>query len=199
MKKSFKISAIGTHGTGKSTSLYELAYYLKTDKNYFKNIPIIWNYLNELEREPSLKLINEVASECPFPINQGTNLTAQLWMFSQQLKQEIEYDGQFDFLLIDRSLYDYISYTKYTENKLNLPNNLSNGMINISKMIHYDLLILHEINENYLKEDGIRDIDTFFQKTIDSLLNSIIESVDKRFYKKLITKKELELCMIKKR
>lgn len=194
---SFKIAAIGTHGTGKSTTLYELAYYLKTDKNYFKNIPIIWNKLNDLGREPSIKLINEVASECPFPINQESNLTAQLWMFSQQLRLEIEFNGNFDFLLIDRSLYDYISYTKHIENKSKLNDNISKGFINISKLIHYDLLIRHEINKEYLKEDGIRDIDTSFQKHIDSLLNSVIEMVDN--YKQLITKKELELCLKRKK
>lgn len=183
---SFKISAIGTHGTGKSTTLYEIAYYLKTNKNYFKNIPIIWNKLKELNREPSIKLINEVASECPFPINQESNILAQLWMFSQQLKQELEFDNHFDFLLIDRSLYDYISYTKYIENKHNLKNNISQGMILMSKMVPYDLLIRHEINNNYLKHDGIRDIDKKFQKDIDKLLNSVIILFDN--YKQLITK-----------
>lgn len=172
--KSFKIAAIGTHGTGKSTTIYDWCYKLKTDKKCFDKFPSIKERLQLLGREPSVKIISEVASECPLPINRETTFDAQMWMFSEQIKQEIENDGKFDFLLIDRSLYDYIAYCSYLEHINKYNHDLSKGMINIAKNIHYDVLIKHEINNEYFKEDGIRDLDKSFQKDIQFLLDDLI-------------------------
>lgn len=189
--KSFKISAIGTHGTGKSTTIYDWSYKLKTDKKYFNDIPLIKEKLNILGREPSVKIISEVASECPFPINKESTFESQIWMFAEQLKQEIESDGKFDFLLIDRSLYDYITYCHYLEFVNNIEHGLSTGMINIAKNIYYDILVKHEINDKYLKEDGIRDLDKSFQENIQFLLENIISKNFKEGvnYNKLIQKR----------
>ncbi len=58
------IAFSGTHGTGKTTSVFKLAYELKMEN-------------------PTLKIgvLQETARTCPHPINKDTTPQAQSWIF----------------------------------------------------------------------------------------------------------------------
>jgi thymidylate kinase len=88
-----KIAFIGTHGANKTTHCYELASALKKlDKNVY--------------------ILQEVARECPFPVNEKVTFETQMWMLTTQIKREIEVSKQkgLDYLICDRSVIDVYAY-----------------------------------------------------------------------------------------
>jgi hypothetical protein len=167
------IAAIGTHGTGKTTTIHELTYNLKMGKT--TGYKFIDKLIKDMNKEPSIKVLTEVASDCPLPINEISTLDSQLWMFANQVKEEMEYrNSKYDFLLIDRSVFDYISYTINLENSLKINHDVSRGMIKIASVIPYNLLIYHKIIDGFLKEDGIRSVNSDFQIRIDNILTEVL-------------------------
>lgn len=91
-----KIGISGTHGTGKTTFALKLAYQMKLENP-----------------KKTIKLITETADDCPFPIfkkGYSSSIDAQLWIFSHQIKLELE-ASRYDIIVTDRTLYDVIAYT----------------------------------------------------------------------------------------
>lgn len=91
-----KIAFTGSHGTGKTTSLYKLLY--ETKINNPNN---------------SVHGIYEIAATSPFKINLESTESSQLYIFSKQLEAEIFYTNKFDIVICDRTIMDCIAYSEY--------------------------------------------------------------------------------------
>ena len=91
-----KIAFSGSHGTGKTFSAYNKVVELKL-QNKNKNICIL----------------NELARESPFPINRETTENSQLWIFLNQISEELEMDTKYDIIVCDRTVVDVLAYSEY--------------------------------------------------------------------------------------
>lgn len=89
MKK--KIALIGTHGSGKTTYSYQLA--------------------NEYKLQgKSVKIVQEVARSCPFPLNEKMSKEACLWIYLEHARKELEALKNHDVVICDRSVIDSFIY-----------------------------------------------------------------------------------------
>lgn len=151
-----KICLVGTHGTGKSTFSYILgAHYKKKGKN--------------------VKIIQEVARNCPFPLNSGMTKQACLWIYHYHILKEIEYESKSEILICDRSYFDCFIYSKYF--KINLGDHdylIQAGHRNLSKEYDKIIFIRPDIP---IQEDGFRSTDKNFQKGIDKLFVEILDTI----------------------
>jgi GTPase SAR1 family protein len=87
----YKIAFIGSHGVGKTTLCFDLAFRLKR-----LDIPV--------------DIVKEVARHCPLPINEDTTLEAQAWIFHSQIAEEIAVAALYDAVVCDRSVLDNYAY-----------------------------------------------------------------------------------------
>ena len=161
-----KIGVSGTHGTGKSYTLYELA-------NKYKI-----KYPNK-----EVTVVTEVARQCPFEINQDASLNAQIWMIAKQTQMELEAENNCDIVITDRCISDYLAYTKYQYEEFFyrfLP--YLKYYVSTYDRIYYKSLE----NNQYMVDDGIRATDKIFQKEIDDILKELYEIL-KHSVKDLIT------------
>lgn len=133
-----KVAYSGTHGTGKTTSVFNLATQCKlhcTDK--------------------SIHVLTELASESPYKINRETTTESQLWIYSNQLKTELEISLKYDIIITDRSIADCIAYSFF-----NGFTELAKAKLELAKQYinTYDFIFLKTTEYNsYLYSDGIRD------------------------------------------
>lgn len=145
-----KIAFTGAHGTGKTVSTFEECKWQK------------------IKTGKEVGIVREIARGCPFPLNKDVIRESQLWIFSTQLSKEIELSAIYDIIVCDRSLVDAVAYS-YTIGD----QDLINSMINLAEQYinSYDKIFFKTIeNNNYLVEDGTRDIDKNFQKDIENKL-----------------------------
>lgn len=149
-----KIAYSGTHGTGKTTSCFNLATQCKLVCN-----------------NKSVHLITEVASESPFKINKSTTEESQTWIFNKQMLVELECCSKYKLVITDRTIVDNIGYTMVAGF-----NNLALGQIEFAKsfMHTYDKIFFRHTNHNNFHfEDGIRDgVDKDFR---DKVQDKMIE------------------------
>jgi predicted ATPase len=146
-----KIAFTGTHGTGKTTAAYEWAVQCK------KDYP-----------DKSVGIILEVARHSPLPINQNATLESEVWIFSEQIRKEIEYQSRYDIVVCDRTMFDAIAYAKIA----GFPQTAEKMFEYASMLAHtYDEIIFkHTKNNNYLIHDGVRDMDKQFRINIEDTL-----------------------------
>jgi len=148
-----KIAISGTHGTSKTTLAFAKATALKL-ANPTKTVA----------------LLQEVAAECPLPINRNTTMESQLWILGQQLKREIELAARFDILVCDRTIFDTLAYTHYVDPKLG--QDLFRALLPYART--YDTIYFKHLRGNdFLQDDGLRDTDPAFRRFIDERLASM--------------------------
>ena len=151
-----KIAIIGTHGTGKSTLSYLMAaHYKKEGKN--------------------VKVVQEVARTCPFPINHWMTKEAALWIYLEHSRKELEAEHKHDVVVCDRSVYDSFAYAKYF------------GLIDaelesfeeaaFKHLYTYDKLIFIR-PDMPIQTDGIRPTDKEFQQGVDEIIRKRIEPLN---------------------
>jgi nicotinamide riboside kinase len=145
-----KVAFIGTHGTGKTTLVYELASCLK-------------------KLDFNVDVLTEVSRENPFPINEQTTRESQKWILFTQYIKEIEKEGKCDYLICDRSLVD--NYAYYVK-KFGRDEKIEPFILDHMKT--YFHLFKVPINKKYLTYDGKRSIDETFQKEIDGVVNDLL-------------------------
>lgn len=155
-----KIAFAGTHGTGKTTLMLELAFHLK--KNGY-----------------NVHLVSETARECPLPINEESTVESQLWIFGEMLKREqeaVKYSK--DFILCDRTLLDTLAYTKRVapETAKTLDPFVRRYMSTYGLIV-----VLIPKNKDYLKDDGIRSTNKPFQKYIDFQIKDYLAEFEVEF------------------
>lgn len=88
------ISFSGAHGTGKTTSATKKKLELKM-------------------RHPDASVISlcDLEAFCPIPINKGGTEQAQMWLFGNQIRHEMDALSRFDYVITDRTIVDIAAYT----------------------------------------------------------------------------------------
>jgi len=154
------ISFTGTHGVGKTTSVYELAY------QYKLKYP-----------DKTVYTLNEVARNSPYLLNKKSCEQGQLWIFNEQIKQELELITYYDYIITDRTAVDSIAYSSvYGFNDLckSMFNMLGFHVGNYNK-IYFKIIE----NNDFAVNDGVREADDLeFRQNVENEL--------KKLYNKLI-------------
>lgn len=145
-----KIAIIGTHGVGKTTLSFALA---KHFKQLGKNV----------------KIIQEVARSCPFPINEKMTKDVALWIFHEHSKKELEALKDHEIVIGDRSSFDSFAYAEYFN--IHIPWQLMEYAQN--RLSEYEKIIFVR-PDLPIGDDGIRANDLHFQIGIDEILNQYI-------------------------
>lgn len=160
-----KIAYTGAQGTGKTTSVYNsLLEYKKNNK------------------DKRVTLVIEVASESPFPINRKTTRESQTWIFTSQIKEELEKTNKYDIVVCDRTICDCIAYSMWAGF-----DDLAHQMIEFAKgyINTYDIIYFKKIeNNNYNFSDGIRDTNDEYRQKMEDLMIDVYKKVG--VYDKLI-------------
>ena len=141
------IAVSGTHGTGKSSLAFSIASFLK---KLGKNVAVI----------------NELARECPFPINQDADDRSQAWIATKQITKELEKMNRYDYLIVDRSLMDPICYSTVLGNTNSISLLLMDYVAAHIRMYYKKVYILDPLFFNWNVVDGIRDNDETFRNNV---------------------------------
>lgn len=150
-----KIAIVGTHGTGKSTLSYLMAsHYKKQGQN--------------------VKIIQEVARSCPFPINHGMTGEAAKWIYYEHARKELEAVAKHDVVIGDRSVFDSFIYALY----FNLLESIKDlKVVAFYQLETYDKIIFVRPDIT-IQTDGIRSIDPEFQNGVDQIFSDIFKHVE---------------------
>jgi nicotinamide riboside kinase len=144
-----KIAIIGTHSAGKSTLSYLLAGKMK-----------MLGY--------SVKIIQECARSCPYPINDGMSREACLWIYHEHMKKELEAMQKFDMIICDRACIDSFIYADAKKCFI-----VGDCDIDLSYaaacqwMKTYDKVLYVKPNGMLPAPDGVRSTDIEFQKIVE--------------------------------
>jgi nicotinamide riboside kinase len=144
-----KVAFIGTHGVGKTTLCFELAALLK-------------------KRDKIVEMVREVARFCPLPINRDTTVAAQSWILHTEIAEELVAENKAEVVICDRSVLDNYCYL------------LQSGKHpTLEPLVRwwtstYGLLIKVPIIGTPAY-DGLRDVDTAFQRAIDEKIEEVLE------------------------
>ncbi|PIU22622.1 MAG: hypothetical protein COT14_00210 [Candidatus Diapherotrites archaeon CG08_land_8_20_14_0_20_30_16] len=157
----YKIGLISTHGTGKTTLAYTIA-------GEFKKQGIKVKPIAEMAT---------IAIERGFPINKGTTLEAQGWIFHTQSSLELEAEMyNYEVCICDRTVFDNFVYMI---NSLGEQKEYLEMVLGHMKLHPYNKLYLIPItnDEKELQEDGVRDTDLNFQRQIDIKLRNLLQDL----------------------
>src|SRR6187402_2062367 len=145
------IAITGTHGTGKTTLSFQLAAeYKKLGAN--------------------VKVIQEVARCCPFPLNEHMTRETALWIYHEHSKKELEACRDHDVVICDRTKFDSFVYGEMLDLiDLGCYRDFVKHDLN-----DYDLLYFVRPDEKEIINDGIRSTDLDFQKNIDALFYTFL-------------------------
>lgn len=152
-KIQMKINFTGTQETGKTTSTYSLSTELK-------------------KRKKDVNIITEAARSCPFEINEGATIEAQLWILAKMMERELE--SKAEITICDRTLLDVLVYTERVAPPV--ANDLKPFIAGFMKS--YDVIFYMDINKDFLIDDGIRSTNKEFQNEIKELLDLNIDALD---------------------
>lgn len=150
------IAFSGAHGTGKTTSVFELATEMKKAG---KNVGVIL----------------EAARECPFPVmSVGCAIApkhSQLWIYNRQMMCEIEASEKYDVVISDRTLIDCIGYTRYLGYD-RMANSMALMMLQHVWRYHqiYFKGILHN---DYCTHDGFRNTNPSIRTEIENIISDL--------------------------
>lgn len=160
------IAFSGTHGSGKSTAAYILASQMKMS-----------GY--------SVVVLDELARECPLPINKESDALTQYWILSAQIKKEIKLMSKYDYVIADRSIFDTISYA-VTLNLINIDHD--DILSSYVKNYYHSIFLLDPDGFDYQFDDGIRDLDSVFRYDIYVTLRKLYDKFNIKY--KLLHNKE---------
>jgi nicotinamide riboside kinase len=143
-----KIAFIGTHGVGKTTLCFELAALFK-------------------KRDKVVEIVREVARFCPLPINRETTVAAQSWILHTEIAEELAAEHKAEIVICDRSVLDNYCYLLQSGKHPTLEPLVKwwTGT--------YRLLIKVPIVGD-LHFDGLRDVDSAFQRAVDETIDRIL-------------------------
>lgn len=141
------IAVTGTHGSGKTTLTYLLAAHYKS-------------------KGKNVKLIQEVARNCPFPINENMTRETAIWIYHEHSKKELEALRDHEIVICDRTYFDSIIYAKYFDIMIPLD----------MRADHYDQIIFVRPHGK-IQDDGVRSTDEKFQLDIDLLFYNELKHI----------------------
>lgn len=146
-----KIGFVGTHGTGKTTSVYEMATALK-----------------KVAGLPNVGILVETARGCPYPINRETGVLSQEWLTINQTLSEHNMARSSPILVCDRTVLDAMAYTLYAG-----LDKLYHALLPYARhhAKSYRMLFLKPAEGNsFHADDGFRDQDEEFRSGIDRIM-----------------------------
>jgi hypothetical protein len=152
-----KIAFTGTHGTGKTTSVFELARVLKIE-----------------HPDKHVNVLVDVAGRSPYKKNKDATLENQLWVFGSQMINEMTMLNMpnCDILVGDRSIMDSIGYTICSGQK-----ELGEKQFNycLDYLNTYDKIIFKQIATNdFLFQNNIRDhLDLEYRQFVENTLMNL--------------------------
>jgi len=148
----YTIAYTGSHGTGKSTAVYNKALQLK--KEY---------------TDKEIGIFLENARFCPLPINKASTIASQLWILGNQITKEIELSKIYDILVCDRTIIDVVAYSYVFGFKT-----FADNLFEVCRyyMYTYDEIHLKTIEKNdYWFPCGIRDTeDAHYREAVEKKL-----------------------------
>jgi hypothetical protein len=150
----------GAHGTGKTTAALETA---QKEKLYNPGL--------------SVHVLTDMEVFCPYPINQDGCEETQAWIFSNQIKSELEALRRFDIVVTDRSIVDVIGYTRALGFW-----DMADGMLKYAEhhLQYYSSIHFKQIQFNkYHHHDGIRDMDLAWQQEVQDTMLEIYDLLEK--------------------
>ncbi len=155
----YVVAISGTHGTGKTTSVFDLARQLKITYPKKTIIPL-----------------TEQAALSPYPINKEATKKSQMWIFVSQIARELELLSRFDIVVSDRSAVDSIAYARFCGF-----DELADDMVSmvrhhmpVYKQIHFKFRLENE----FWFPDGLRDSDDRdFREKIERILLDIYQEL----------------------
>lgn len=143
------IAYSGPHGTGKTAAVHDAAGHAqRTDSG-------------------SVWVIQELARECPFPIlGDGMRPTreGQIWIFTSQIKAELEAAQRYDVVICDRSIVDAIAYSSAAGF-----HGLAAAQLAMARQhvgIYSEVRFRGADDFNFLVADGVRDTDPEMQREV---------------------------------
>lgn len=142
---------------GKSTMAYSLCSFLK---KLGKNVVVL----------------NELARECPFDINQKAEDKTHIWLATKQVTKELEYSDLYEYVITDRSVLDAFAYGSVLANDKNWSfKKLEPYLVEHIKNNYKCLYILEPRAFNFNVEDGVRDTNETFRLEVHKALVDILE------------------------
>lgn len=151
-----KIAIIGSHGCGKTALAFSLCTELQ-------------------KRGRAVELVVEMARRSPFPINEATSESGQLWILHRHIIAELEASLRADVVVCDRSVLDNYAYYCHKFGRRSYLDELVKEWITT-----YTLLVKVPIVNEWLIDDGVRSIDRRFQAEIDRLVERLIGELAER-------------------
>ncbi len=116
-------------------------------------------------------MVKEVARLSPLPINRKTSLDAQTWILMTQVAEEIRSAAYHEVVVCDRSAVDNYAYMV-----LACGRQRPFERFVAHWMKSYDLLFKVPIS-GAAAADGIRDTDEFFMRSIDQLVDTLLQEM----------------------
>ena len=153
-KKIIAVSA--TQGCGKTTIVYGMATFLK---KLGKNVAVI----------------NELARECPFPINQEADDRTQVWIATKQMTKEFEKMDKYEYLIVDRSVLDPICYSQVIGKPDWTSHLLTDYLVAHIKTYYEKLYLLDPILFDWNVVDNVRDNDMTFRNAVHDRMLELFE------------------------
>lgn len=149
------IAFSGSHGTGKTTAVFEYAAKLKKTTR------------------SEVGIITEVARRCPLPVLGSDSCVpsseAQIWIFAEQIRCEIEASLRYDITVSDRTAADSIAYSL-----LSGFTDLAGAQVALARhhMRIYKEIKFQRIDPDWprLVDDGFRSVDHELQIEVERLL-----------------------------
>jgi len=156
-----KIAFTGAHGTGKTTSAFYYAYTAKLENPNF-----------------TVEVFHENASRAPKGLfNKSGTRESQMWIFTNQIRTEIELTSIYNILVCDRTCFDSIAYCIYLGFQ-----DLADVMFELA-MKHlpsYNKIMFKSIENNaFLFANKHRDTeDLYYQRAIEDILWKLYEKAN---------------------
>ncbi|HEY7411039.1 MAG TPA: AAA family ATPase [Vicinamibacteria bacterium] len=149
-----KVAFIGTHGVGKTTLCYDLASLLKRQGVH-------------------VDMVKEVARLSPLPINRKTSLDAQTWILMTQVAEEIRSSAYHEVVVCDRSALDNYAYMVLACGRQKpFERFVAHWMKSYEVLFKVPLA-----GAGAAAADGVRDTDEFFMRSIDALVDQLLEEM----------------------
>lgn len=142
---------------GKTTIVYSIATFLK---KLGKNVAII----------------NELARECPFPINKDADDRTQSWIVTKQITKEFEKMDKYEYLIVDRSVLDPICYSKVLGDTAAASLLHAPYLVEHVKNYYKTVYLLDPVFFNWNIDDGVRDTDNKFRNSVHDAMLDLFES-----------------------
>lgn len=144
-----RIAIIGTHGIGKTTLSYILAAQAKLSG-------------------ASVKIVQEVARSCPYPLNAGMTLDSCLWIYHEHVKKEMDAILKNSVVICDRSAIDSFIYAQ-AQGCVTDDNPLYKNSYEAAQawMKTYTKIIYVMRSSSLIQDDGVRATDLEFQQRVE--------------------------------